>query len=127
MAHSGKNENGFFLMVEGSQIDWGGHLKNTNYSLSEAIDFDNVAGKILDFAGADGETLVIITADHETGGLTLVDGNMQKGTVKEKYTTFNHTGVWVSVFASGPGAEEFTGIMQNTDIFRKMIMLYGFN
>ena len=122
-----KNDKGFFLMIEGSQIDWGEHKKNIDYTLSETLDFDNVVGNMLDFAENDGETLVIITADHETGGLTLPGGSLKNETVKAKFSTRNHTGVWVPVFAFGPGAEEFTGVMENTDIFNKMIMLYGFN
>ena len=61
----------FFAMVEGSQIDWAGHNNNAKYLISEMIDFDETVGKALDFAEKDGETLVIVTSDHETGGFTL--------------------------------------------------------
>jgi alkaline phosphatase len=120
------NKKGFFLMVEGSQIDWGAHANNANYIAKEMIDFDNAIGKVLDFAKKDGHTLVIITADHETGGMSLVEGNFQQGTVVAKFTTTDHTGVMVPVFAFGPGAELFQGVQENTDLFTKMMKLFSF-
>jgi alkaline phosphatase len=122
---SGKKK-GFFLMVEGSQIDWGGHGNNAIYVEKEMIDFDNAIGKALDFARKDGHTLVIITADHETGGMSLVEGNIKEGTVVAKFNTTDHTGVMVPVFAYGPGAELFQGVQENTDLFAKMMKLFGF-
>jgi len=68
----------------------------------------------------DGETLVVITADHETGGLTLVDGDLNEGKIVCKFSTGGHSGVMVPVYAFGPGAENFTGIFENTDIFWKI-------
>lgn len=121
-----RNTNGFFLMVEGSQIDWGAHKKNTNYVVDEMLDFDRTVGEALKFAEADGNTLVIVTADHETGGMTINDGDIEKGEVKAKYTSFNHTGVMVPVFAYGPGSEDFCGIYENTEIFNKMKEAFGF-
>jgi alkaline phosphatase len=121
-----KQEKGFFLMVEGSQIDWGGHENNTAYIVQEALDFDIAVGKALKLAAADGETLIIVTSDHETGGMSIETGNFETGKIQAKYTTTNHTGVMVPVFAFGPGAEHFTGVMKNSDIFHKMISLFGF-
>jgi len=112
---------GFFLMVEGSQIDWGGHANDTGYATSEMIDFDRAIGAALDFAKQDGHTLVIITADHETGGMALTAGDMKNGTVEAKFVTNGHTGVMVPVFSFGPGAEAFSGIYPNTDIYSKMM------
>ena len=116
-----KNEKGFFLMVEGSQIDWGGHDNDIEYVTTELIDFDNAIAEALKFAEKDGETLVIVTADHETGGLTLVDGDLNRNIIKSEFSTDDHTGVMVPVFAYGPGAERFAGIYQNTDVFFKMM------
>jgi alkaline phosphatase len=113
-------------MIEGSQIDWGGHANDTQYIVDEMVDFDNAIGKVLDFAEKDGNTLVIITADHETGGFSLVNGNMQAGTVEGKFTTGGHTGVMVPVFAYGPGAVLFSGIYENTAIFNKMLQAFNF-
>ncbi len=121
-----KNEKGFFLMVEGSQIDWAGHANITGYIILETLDFDRAVGKALDFAEKDGNTLVIITADHETGGMGINDGDFKEGTVNAGYTTRSHTGVMVPVFAYGPGSEQFRGIYENTDIFYKMMMALGF-
>ena len=118
-----QDKDGFFLMVEGSQIDWGGHQNNTIYIVEEMLDFDKAIGKALDFAAKDGETLIVVTADHETGGFALLDGDMQTGMVKGGCTTSGHTAVMVPVFAYGPGAEQFTGIMENTDIGKKIIDL----
>ncbi|OFX88760.1 MAG: hypothetical protein A2W99_04645 [Bacteroidetes bacterium GWF2_33_16] len=121
-----KNENGFFLMIEGSQIDWGGHDKDIDYVVSETIDFDKAIGKALEFAKKDGETLVIVTADHETGGLTLTDGDLKGKTIVANFSTDHHTGVMVPVFAFGPDAEDFIGIYENTKVFEKMMTAFQF-
>lgn len=115
-----KNKKGFFLMVEGSQIDWGGHAGSTIYIVEDMLDFDKVIGKALEFAAKDGETLLVVTADHETGGMAITGGSMESGVVKGAYPTSSHTAVMVPVFAYGPGAEEFIGIMDNTDVHDKM-------
>jgi len=121
-----QNKKGFFIMIEGSQIDWGGHQNNTGYIVKEMLDFDQAIGKALEFAANDGETLIIVTADHETGGFALVGGDMKTGMVKGAFTTGDHTGVMVPVFSYGPGAENFTGIMENTDIAKNIMNLLGF-
>ena len=113
-------------MVEGSQIDWGSHTNDAAYLTSELIDFDKAIGAALDFAQRDGNTLVIVTGDHETGGLTLTDGDMKAGTIETAFTTKSHTGVMIPVFAYGPGAESFIGIYENTSIFDKMLAAFGF-
>jgi len=120
-----QNKKGFFIMIEGSQIDWGAHQNNTIYVVNEMLDFDQTIGKALEFAAKDGETLIIVTADHETGGLALTGGDMKKGTVKGAFSTGDHTAVMVPVFAYGPGAENFAGIMENTDIPKKIMSLLG--
>lgn len=115
-----QKKQGFFLMVEGSQIDWGGHANDITYIVEEMLDFDKAIGVVLEFASKDKNTLVIVTADHETGGLTLNKGDLNEGTLKAKFTTGSHTGVMVPIFAFGPGAEHFTGIIDNTDIPKKI-------
>lgn len=117
------NEKGFFLMVEGSQIDWGGHNNDLEYVVTEVIDFDKVVGEVLDYAIKDGNTLVIVTADHETGGLAIRNGNIEKGEVDASFTTTDHTGAMVPVFAYGPGSELFKGFYENTEIFEKIKQL----
>jgi len=121
-----QNKKGFFIMIEGSQIDWGGHANNTIYIVKEMLDFDQTIGKALEFAANDGETLIIVTADHETGGLALAGGDMKSGVVKGAFTSGDHTAVMVPVFSYGPGSENFTGIMENTDIAKKIIDLMDF-
>ena len=116
-----ENKKGFFLMVEGSQIDWGGHQNNTIFIVNEMLDSDKAIGKALEFASTDGKTLIIITADHETGGFALTGGNMKAGMVQGAFSTGGHTGIMVPVFAYGPGAEEFRGIMENSVIGKKII------
>ncbi|MEZ4829937.1 MAG: alkaline phosphatase [Bacteroidia bacterium] len=121
-----RSDKGFFMMVEGSQIDMGGHANNSDYIVSEMIEFDEVIGKVLDFAEADRHTLVIITADHETGGLGINAGSaMRQDLLKTRFTTSGHTAQMVPVFAYGPGAEAFAGIYENTEIFYKMVKAMG--
>lgn len=112
-------KDGFFLMIEGSQIDWGGHANLTSYVVSEFLEYDKIIDKVLDFAEADGNTLVVITADHETGGLAINPGSTMD-TLVTQFTTPKHTGTMVPVFAYGPGAERFAGIYENTEIFEKL-------
>lgn len=116
-----KNPKGFFLMVEGSQIDWGGHANHTRYIITETMDFDRAVGEALRFAAADRQTLVVVTADHETGGMAVMLGNYQTGMVKAAYTTGDHSGTMVPVFAFGPGSDLFKGIYDNTDIPKKIL------
>jgi alkaline phosphatase len=117
------NKNGFFLMVEGSMIDWGAHANDTQYTVEEVLDFDQAIGVALEFAAHNRETLVIVTADHETGGLNNMDGDFKTGKFTGKFVSTDHTAVMVPLFAYGPGAEHFTGIMNNTDIHKKMKQL----
>ncbi len=126
MSYLAGNKKGFFLMVEGSQIDWGGHDNDLNYIVTELIDFDKAVKEAIDFAKADGNTLVIITADHETGGLSLNSGSIAKRQVEGSFASTHHSGIMVPVYAFGPGAERFQGTMENTDIFKRMRELYGF-
>ncbi|QQS50766.1 MAG: alkaline phosphatase [Bacteroidota bacterium] len=120
-----RHEKGFLLMIEGSQIDWGGHANDIDYVISELLDFDQCVGAAFDFADANPGTLVIVTADHETGGLTLIDFDDETKKLIYNFSTSNHTGVMVPVFAYGTGANNFTGIMENTDLFYKMMAAFG--
>lgn len=117
---------GFFLMIEGSQIDWGGHANDTKYIISEVRDFDKAIGKVLDFAQKDKETLVIVTADHETGGFAI-NPKSRMDSIRGAFTNSYHTGTMVPVFAYGPGAELFSGIYENTAIYHKMRKALGFD
>ena len=120
-----QDEDGFFLMIEASQIDWGAHQNNQEYVVSETRDFDRTIKLVLDFAKEDGETLVVITADHETGGMIVLNGNIQEKRVETAFTTGGHTGIMIPVFAYGPRAELFTGIYENTAFKEKFITAYN--
>lgn len=121
-----KNKKGFFLMVEGSEIDKIAHQNVADTLIDETLDFDNAVGMALDFAQKDRHTLVIITADHETGGVTIVEGDRETHKIGLSFSTHGHTAVMVPVYAFGPGAERFSGIYNNTDIFQKMRSAFGF-
>lgn len=121
-----KNSKGFFLMIEGSQIDWAAHLASADTTIDETLDFDEAVGVALDFAKKDGHTLVVITADHETGGVTVTGGDRAAHTVNLAFSTKNHTAVMAPVYAFGPGSEKFAGSYDNTDVFKKILASYGF-
>lgn len=120
-----KNPKGFAMMIEGSQIDWGCHSNDAAYMEAELADFEKMLKIVLDFAEKDGNTLVVVTADHETGGLVLTGGDIANGKNTCKYITDGHSGVMVPVFAFGPGAETFSGIQQNIDLLPKVFKAMG--
>ena len=114
------NKKGFFLMVEGSQIDDWAHRQKVGYMAEELFDFDKTIGKVLEWAEKDGHTLVVVTADHGTGGITLVDGSLQDRTVNVHFSTKGHHGIVVPVFAWGPHAEDFGGVMENAELSNRI-------
>ena len=87
--------------------------------ITEFQDFDNTISDLINFVTEDEETLLIITADHETGGLQILRQNNDRVTFQ--WGTGRHTGAPVGVYAYGPGAENFTGLMDNTDIHYKIL------
>lgn len=114
------NKKGFFLMIEGSQIDDWCHRNKVGYMAEEFFDFDKTIGKVLEWAEKDGHTLVIVTADHATGGLTLIDGSLEDRSVSVHFSTKGHNGIMVPVFAYGPHAEEFVGVYENSELSDKI-------
>ncbi len=110
---------GFFLMTEGSQIDWAAHDNNIVKMIEEFKDFDETIMDLINFVTEDQETLLIITADHETGGLKIL--NQKNGFALIQWGTGSHTSEPVGVYAYGPGAELFNGMMDNTDIHYKIL------
>lgn len=115
------NPEGFVVMIEGSQIDGGGHARDIDAVTTETFDFDEAVKEALDFADTHPGTLVIITADHETGGLTIPKGG--EDGLGYHFSTGAHTAVMVPVYSYGPGAHRFTGIMENTEIPRRIMEL----
>jgi alkaline phosphatase len=118
-------EKGFFLMVEGSQIDFACHGHDSTWMIDEMMDFNYAVQVALDYAKEKGNTLVVVTADHETGGLTLPDPQGKYTNVVFNYSTGSHTCLPVLVYAYGPGAEQFTGWMQNRDLKAKIMNACG--
>ena len=110
---------GFFLMSEGSQIDWAGHDNNVKYMLAEFADFDDSIAAAIEFAKQDKETLILVTADHATGGLVLQ--KPRGSSVRAQWTTTSHDLSSINIYAYGPGAEKFSGVMDNTEIFDRML------
>ncbi len=114
---------GFFLMVEGGKIDWAGHSNIIEHNVFETLEFAKAFQAVLDWAGGRDDTLVLVTADHECGGLTVVESR-EKGFMPAVFWgTTSHTGVNVPVYATGPGAEEFVGVIDNTDLFTIIVKL----
>jgi alkaline phosphatase len=114
-----RSEKGFFLMVEGSQIDWAGHTNDRQWLRAEMADFDKTVRAALEFAASNGETLVVVTGDHECSGLGLTQTELRKQ-FRPSFSTKVHTATMVPVYAYGPQAALFSGIYENTEIYFKM-------
>lgn len=116
---------GFILMVEGSQIDWANHDNNAEESARQTILFDQAVEVALDFALQDKHTLVIVVADHETGGMVINGGSPDGQKLDIKWTSNGHTGATVPLYGYGPGAQRLSGFHENTDIPRVFAELLG--
>jgi alkaline phosphatase len=117
------NKKGFILMIEGSMIDWAAHENNFDYVTAEMRDMDKAVGVALEYASSNPNTLLVVTADHETGGLTLTGGNVAGRQAEAKFSGESHTAVMVPVFSYGPGAAGFSGIHDNTFFFQEFLKL----
>jgi len=114
---------GFFLMVEGARIDKSAHDNDYPAVVREVLDFDKAVEAAIRFAEQDGRTLVIISADHETGALSLRDGNPAEGRMKGVFVSRGHTAIPVPLFAYGPSSHEFMGVQENSDVSNKIARL----
>ncbi len=115
-----RNPKGLFLMIEGGTIDWAGHDNCIERNVAETLEFDKTCRLVLDWAARRDDTLVIITADHECGGLKVASG-CGKGKMPEvAWESKGHTDVPVPVYAVGPGAERLKGEIDNVDLFPVM-------
>lgn len=125
------SEKGFFLMVEGSRIDHAAHWHDSKNVLAEVQDFDRAVEIAFNYADTHKGTLVIVTADHETGGLTMIKdektSDLENKPTIPHYSTGGHSASMVPIFAYGEGAEKFSGVMDNTDIAKIMQQLIGVN
>lgn len=118
-------DEGFFLLVEGSQIDSAAHENDARGATAEVVDLDRTVARILGFAAQDGETLVVLTTDHETGGLALTGGSASERNVEAGFVGKGHSATMVPVFAFGPGSGAFSGVYENTAIFAKLRAALG--
>ena len=119
---------GSFILVEGSQIDWAGHANNIDYLVRELKEFDEATRYALEYAKQNQNTLVVVTADHETGGLLIepialsyYTGNNIKFSFNTAIGGGSHTGVPVPVYAYGPGSVNFSGTLDNTDVYHAIL------
>ena len=108
-------DKGFVMMLEGSCIDDWLHGNDIEKAMEELLDFDRTIGDVLQWAAADGHTLVVVTADHNTGSLTLQDGNLEEGRIGVAFGSESHNGIAVPVYAWGPGSDKFSGIRENAE------------
>ncbi len=113
----------FFLMVESAMIDSGGHGNNTEMIVTEMLDFDRVIGEMIRYVDNNPTTLLVITADHETGGVSLPQGRLAANEVELAYHSDDHTGIPVPVFAYGAHSDAFRGVYENTEVFVKLLEL----
>lgn len=118
-----KNTKGFVLMVEGSQIDFACHDNNMSRSVDETLDMDRAVKVAYDYAASNENTLIVVTADHETGGMSITGGSIDEKNVSGEFSTGGHTPVMVPVFAYGPGATAFSGVRENIELFDNFITL----
>ena len=123
---SRNNKKGFFLMVESAIIDGYGHNNDTEGLVEEMREFDRTLQMLILYVEQNPETLLVVTGDHETGGVAVSYNEFQTGSsapVKLRYTTKGHSGTLVPIFAYGAGAETFAGIMKNKDIPIKIMKI----
>lgn len=118
------DEDGFFLLVESEDIDEGAHANDFTRTMDGVLELDDALSVALAFARSRNDTLVIVTADHETGGLTIA-GRSDDGTLDARWSTGGHSIEWVPIFAEGPGAERFAGVRDNTEIATILADLLG--
>lgn len=111
---------GFFLVVSNPQIDWASQANNESYLQNEMLDFDAVVGELIDFLGHDKKTLIIVLSPYESGGLSVNSGELDGSNLNVEWTSKSINANLAPVFAHGPGAELFTGIYDNTEVYSKI-------
>lgn len=121
-----KDPDGFFMMIESTYPDKGGHANDPTTSVMGTIHADWVVKVAVEYAAEHGDTLVICTADHETGSLTATQSTAPGSAPVIFYGGMNHSGVPVPIYAFGPSAELFGGVINNVDIPRNIAKLWGF-
>ena len=109
---------GFFLMVEGGKIDWACHDNHLPKAIGEVLEFERAVRVVLNWAKDREDTLIVVTADHETGGLKVDKNNGVWNYPAVRWSTKGHSAAKVPVYASGQYAQRFVGPMDNTDIHK---------
>ena len=129
-----KGCSGFFIMAEGSQIDWAGHENDFDYQYEEMDEFHDVVSHALEFVKSRDDTLLIVLSDHETGGLLIEMDELRRKSSSSMLVSWNtaleegtHTGTMIPAFSYGPGAINFTGVIDNTDVFFSLKEAIGTN
>jgi alkaline phosphatase len=117
------DKDGFFLMIEHEGTDSSSHHNNIPDTTASLKSFDEAIGIALDFAAKNPDTLVVVTSDHETGGLRVSETKSAR--FRLEWSATDHTGVAVPVFAFGPGASEFGGFYDNADVGKKLLKSIG--
>lgn len=125
-----KDKNGFFLMVEGSQVDWANHANQFEYQLCEILAFDDAVRAVLEWVNEKPlrkqHTLVVIVADHDCGGFAIngpygAGKLVTKGKIEPGWTSLQHTGVDTVIWSQGPGSERLAkGALENTYLYHVM-------
>ena len=124
-----QGKEGFILMVEGSQIDGEGHGNNIEGVLAETRDFAAAMNVAMDYADAHPGTLVVVTGDHETGGLSIpsnkTDFTLPESGISYGFSTTGHTGIMLPIYLYGTGADRINGIMENTELSQALQRMIG--
>lgn len=117
-------DNGFVLMVEGSLIDGMGHANDAQAQQLEMLSFMGAVEVAVEYAKLHEGTLVVVTADHETGGLSIVSAdanfNLSEQGVEYRWSTKGHSGVMIPIYLYGTASESINGIVENTDIAKTL-------
>ena len=111
-------EDGFFLLLEGGRIDHAGHSNDIERQLLETVEFSKAVQTVFDQVSDNDDTIILVTADHETGGLQVDKNNGQGKTPEISWTTGGHTVSNVPLYGWGKNAERVEGVMNNTDLIK---------
>ncbi len=114
-----ESPNGFFVMIEESQVDWGGHSNSAEYIKGEMASLNELVNFVLDYQIEHPDVLVVLTADHECGGVSVHDS--KDSNLNIRFTSDYHSANFVPVWATGPGSEVFDAFMDNTEIGKQLI------
>ena len=124
-SYLGKGKSPFFLMLEAAKIDSGGHSNSPSTIVTELLDFDRVLAEAIRYADTHQGTLVLVTADHETGGVSIPQGDLERREVELAFHSDDHTGILVPLFAYGARSSAFAGVYDNTEIFHRLLKVIG--